>query len=695
MGERTKAVLLLHPPYGDFTYPYHALSYASAPLKAAGYDVQVLDLNALWFRGVFTRAWVSRRREGFALELDAVDDRESLDISDQRRVAELIRCLAICDDLDPEAAVEVFRTARFYDFEVYLRARQQVRAFEILLSEFYAPYDFATAFEVPVYVPNAARLVADALSCRPLIDDIAELLRRHCRRDDYVFCGVGVPFTMNLMPAMAVLAAVEEVFPGSKRVSGGTAISDIEKYKVSHEALAPLARVSDHLFVGEAEPGIARYAQWCLDGCEGAPPPQVVLPGRTNPHQARGKPAYVSLSDRPGGGDFVPYDWKAAPPDYSWIDWELYLAPEPQVNYSPTRGCFWNKCTFCDYGLNDDVPTAPSRGMDVDTAVRHLKALSERGIRCVYFAVDAIAPNFLRALADQLVSEGLRPNWSGEFFLSRAFTGEFVAGLARSGLTTASFGLESGSDAVLERMGKGRGRVGRDLIPALDAFRQSPIGLQPKFFFGFPGETDADRQATFDLLTEYRSVFSIVTRGNVFDLSLGSDVAKNPARYGIARVVRKPGDDIGGGLDYELADGRRSPTLLSFGEFNRRLNYPRYFERPWAGGIDTLHTKLYIERFGRDVFHRLGERYLGPTGCPGPGPRVRVVSRFDVHELMQNVRTFEVASCPVRSSAARAMLGGQFDEALAEVCAPLERREPPRAYDVQFTSDGSLPEETS
>jgi radical SAM superfamily enzyme YgiQ (UPF0313 family) len=36
--------------------------------------------------------------------------------------------------------------------------------------------------------------------------------------------------------------------------------------------------------------------------------------------------------------------------------WELYLSPASGINYAPTRGCYWNRCTFCDYGLNTDKP---------------------------------------------------------------------------------------------------------------------------------------------------------------------------------------------------------------------------------------------------------------------------------------------------------------------------------------------------
>jgi hypothetical protein len=661
-------------------------------LVAAGYDVEVLDLNALWFRSIFTRSHVGRWRDEFARELAAVDGWESWTFDVQRRVAELVRCLGVCDVLDPEGAIDVFRSERFYDYDAYLWARQQVRDFEVLLSRVYAPYDFATAFETPVYVPNAGRLVRDALACRPLIEDIADLLRRHCRHDAYLICGVSMPFTMHLMPGMATLAALKAVFPDARRVAGGTAISDIYKYKLSPDALVPFGQICNHFYVGEAEPGVALYAEWCR-GHREEPPPQVVDLRGLRPGCQTPRPAYVALSSRSAAArDFVPHDWRSNPPDYGWIDWDLYLSPERQVNYSPTRGCFWNKCTFCDYGLNDDTPAAPSRTMDVETVVEHLKTLADQGTRWVYFAVDAIAPNFLRTLAERLIAEELHLHWSGEFFLTKSFTWEFVDRLARSGLVTASFGLESGSSGVLERMGKGVNRVEEVLIPTFEAFARSPIGLQPKYFFGFPGETDVDRQSTVDLLFNYRDVFSVITPGDVFDLSYGSIVAKDPAKYGITRISRKPDDDIGGGLDYELAGGEPTPNLFSYQGFNRQLDHLPIFERPWAGGIDTFHSKLYIVHFGRGIFHRLRDRRRNALTRIRPPRRVSVVSHFDLDEVTQNVRTVDAVSCPIRSAAVRAVLGAEFDEALAMICAPLPRLSCPRRFDICFDGEPTEPE---
>ena len=81
--------------------------------------------------------------------------------------------------------------------------------------------------------------------------------------------------------------------------------------------------------------------------------------------------------------------------------WDLYLSPERGINYSPTRGCYWNRCTFCDYGLNTTKPTSPWRERQLEPRRGGSRAaVEETGARYVYFAVDVMSPAYLERLSD-------------------------------------------------------------------------------------------------------------------------------------------------------------------------------------------------------------------------------------------------------------------------------------------------------
>jgi anaerobic magnesium-protoporphyrin IX monomethyl ester cyclase len=257
--------------------------------------------------------------------------------------------------------------------------------------------------------------------------------------------------------------------------------------------------------------------------------------------------------------------------------------------------------------------------------------------------------------------------------------------LERSGLVTASFGLESGSSRVLELMGKGRNRVEQVYEPAMRAFEKSAIGLQPKFFFGFPGERDDDRKATIDFLNRHRDVLSIVTSGNVFDLTAGSIVAKNPEKFGLKNLRRKEGQDINGGMDYELITGEPVPRPADFADINAALDYFHPFERPWAGGIDTFHSKLYLRRYGRGVFHVLQEQFRRRDEITRPWVGASIASRFDLDEVFQRVLVsgalqYQCMLSLVEQSATRE----EIEAELNEIRRPLPSQPRPVNYAVRF-----------
>ena len=631
MKSDCERVLLLQAPYGDYTYPYHSLSYVGAVLGAAGYQTDIADLNALWFRSVFSNARLQAWNQEISGELSALQARSSLDIVQQDRLVSLLRALALAKSIRPDEAIEIFRGENFYDPERYAWARQQVRRFEELLTFLYRPYDFFTAFAIPPLEPSATAVVSKARAMNRLIDDLSALLERLFGANRYLFCGVSVPFTTNLVPAMALMIAIGRVFPGTIRVAGGTAVSDIVKYARSQRALAPFGELCEFFYAGEAETALASFAAWCSSNSATRPRQAIALGGTEFGYA---DPPYVALADSgKGASAFVPYDWRSNPPDYSWINWQLYLSPEKCVNYAPARGCFWNKCTFCDYGLNSDGPTAPARTMDADLAGEHLGALAKAGIRQFYLAADALTPKFLKAFAGYLIEHGIDVGWACQLFLTKNFDADLVSQLSESGLHVASFGLESGSSRVLSRMGKGRDRVEAVLRPVFDVFRSSRVGLQPVFFFGFPGESNEDRHRTVSLLRDNLDIFSTVGKGGVFSLLAASIMARRPGDFGIRCTVSD--DDISGVLQYQLEDEGDPPDCRAFKPFNDSLPHSEAFERPWLGGIDTLHTQLYVRRYGRGIFHSLRER--DPARRQDSWLDIDLTSPFDLDAVMENV----------------------------------------------------------
>ena len=124
-GGQLDRILLLHPPYADFTCPYHSLSYVAAPLRAAGYAVDVLDVNAHWFRLVFQLDRIASWSEILERRIAALDRRDLLSIDEQISMTSDINALAACRWLEPERVVAVLQGPDFYDFKAYGWAQDQ------------------------------------------------------------------------------------------------------------------------------------------------------------------------------------------------------------------------------------------------------------------------------------------------------------------------------------------------------------------------------------------------------------------------------------------------------------------------------------------------------------------------------------------------------------------------------------------
>jgi radical SAM superfamily enzyme YgiQ (UPF0313 family) len=679
-------ILLIHPPYGDFTRPYHSLSYVKTPLVKAGFHVIVLDLNIMWFKYVFSKDWLQQQLGLFMERVKFFEKSKTLSIKEQEEYVNLIQGIQLCRTIDTDRCLKIMKTELFYEYPEYLSAQTEIKNFEKVLTIAYNNfYNFQNSFSIPEYLCNSQDLVANVNGAGKLTSDLRQLISDKIKDLDILFCGISFPFSSHLLPGMSAFKAFRSLRPETRLIAGGTAITDLYKYRTNDEALLPLSTLFDDMYIGEAELSIVSYA---LSIKENTPLPRcreiVDLTSGSKP-DANESPTgiqYISLGGKEGrkGLNIKPFDWYHNIPSYDWIDWEDYLSPDKIVNYSPVRGCFWNKCTFCDYGLNTDSPAAPSRTMQPKVAVQHIKELLiEHNIRYFYLAVDAIEPSFLKNFAILLIESGIKISWFTEIFITKSFNSELIGLLQQSGMITASFGLESGSSRVLELMGKGARRVEEILLPVFEAFKESSIGLQPKYFIGFPGETDFDRSLTKEILLFHREVFSLVTKANLFILTTGSLIAKQPDKYGISRITRKDNDNIGGNLIYDVATPK--PCHDDLAVFNEGIGYPDRYERPWAGGIDSFHTALYLEYYDKHIFNTLAG--LGPEANKDYF-EVSIPSFFDLEQMFANVYLFNTYKSEHGQELLKTIAGGALPSLIQNLSAEMTQSPKASVYSLKF-----------
>jgi len=196
----------------------------------------------------------------------------------------------------------------------------------------------------------------------------------------------------------------------------------------------------------------------------------------------------------------------------------------PAFSVVASRGCPCH-CTFCDRGIFGNRVTKHSPEYTVEL----LRTLVEtHGIRYLLFDDDNLLLNkkHLFRLLDLMKETGLGLPFTCQ---SRVDTvdEDRLGRLKEAGCRMILFGIESGSQQILDAMKKGiTVEQIREAVALTQKFR---IRTQGFFILGYPGETEETMRETVELIRECRfddvGVF-------LFSPLPGSEVYSNVARYG-------------------------------------------------------------------------------------------------------------------------------------------------------------------
>ncbi len=205
-------------------------------------------------------------------------------------------------------------------------------------------------------------------------------------------------------------------------------------------------------------------------------------------------------------------------PDFSDFPWERY--PFRIVPLMTGRGCQWNRCVFCS-----DIVSASGRTFRTRSLQSVLLEMEEQARRHQtknFLFLDLKLnsyPDLFRGIASDLHRYVHGAEWVGTVHvdlrkdngLSRRDLYAAVAG----GMRRISFGLESGSQRLLDLMDKGSSvEANSEFIRnAYDA----GLSVRCTMFKGFPGETAEDMELTAAFLEAHKPYLDRV-RFNEFSL---------------------------------------------------------------------------------------------------------------------------------------------------------------------------------
>jgi Fe-S oxidoreductase len=193
------------------------------------------------------------------------------------------------------------------------------------------------------------------------------------------------------------------------------------------------------------------------------------------------------------------------------IPFKEYKTSQSQAGGMITsRGCVFN-CNYCSSSL---IMGKKFRGRSPENVVDELEELVYKyGVRDIAFLDDIFMLNKRRAMAvaDEIQNRGLDVSFVTS---SRVDTvnRELLESLKKAGMGTLYCGVESGSQRVLDLMGKGI--TLKQAEDAIKAAKEVDINVLGSFILGYPGETSHEMDQTIDFsikLDPDYSQFSILT----------------------------------------------------------------------------------------------------------------------------------------------------------------------------------------
>ena len=190
--------------------------------------------------------------------------------------------------------------------------------------------------------------------------------------------------------------------------------------------------------------------------------------------------------------------------------WQLYDIPRytrtsrlverhsPAGLLETSRGCVF-ECVYC----NKNIFGRRFRSKSPRRVVDEIERMLEVGFREIHVEDDGFSTNLAnaKAICDEIVRRGLRFPWTliNGIRVDRADQ-ELVEKLREAGCYQAAFGVESGSQQILDRIKKG---ITKDQVSeAISMTKRAGIETFGFFMLGLPGETEETMQDTIDFALE-------------------------------------------------------------------------------------------------------------------------------------------------------------------------------------------------
>jgi len=563
-----RGMYLIIPPTCDLTVPFLGVYQLAGYADSRGLPLAVCDLNIEFCKAIISYS-VNR---SIALSDDECLTEEKIDecaiakfLAQYPKIVNyksLLTSFTACDNAaDYWALVDFLRAC----YDMY---SLQFNGIRFRIDGFDCKYKWNLWSDIESFI--------DEYSNNPIMASLSDMIAKS-DFNSYDIVGISVTFESQLFLTLLICKALRIIKPDVKIVIGG---GFINAFIDCAEAMGPIADYCNCVFAGEGEALIEYLA---------SSPGDISIIGKS--------------MDFNSARYAVPNDvcnklLQVQPPRFTSCNLAEQFSPKRIVPLRFSYDCYWGKCNFCS---DKESHECLEKKYNIQRMVDYIiDEISNGRIDGIYFLDSAISPGDIKTFASALVDAKQTIPWGINLRFENSFNNvELIKSMVMSGFVFAKFGLESGSQRVLDSMNKGLDvSVAASII---STFRQHGIFVHTYILAAYPGETDDDRKKTEDfLLSDYSRPDNY--NCSEFILYGGASIAKD------YEFMLKTSDLTSDGWHISDYNSFTNEAIQTFITSMRRKFDNKY--KPQSVLMTTGHTIAYANMFESQPVFSAENRYI-------------------------------------------------------------------------------------
>jgi len=213
-------------------------------------------------------------------------------------------------------------------------------------------------------------------------------------------------------------------------------------------------------------------------------------------------------------------------PKYEFIELENYKNKNDKyscLHLNVARGCFWGKCVFCQSAKISQG----YRGRSFDSVIEEIEYLYNRNAKNFYFSDLAFGKDLSECekFLNKIIIKFPEIRLSGQMRFADNLSKEFFSLMKKAGFHGLSFGLESGSQKILNKLKKGT--TPKIAAKCLEGCHSAGLETSVFIIAGHPEETESNFYETFQFLVDNKQNISRVEQVCLFEFQYGTPAYDN------------------------------------------------------------------------------------------------------------------------------------------------------------------------